>query len=62
MLFRSGSDIKNNKATYVTMVGLDKAKEKAKMLSDRAFTEIGVYAEKSLFLSELTVYLLNRDY
>jgi len=56
-----GSDEKNNKTTYVTMFGLEKAKEDTASLSEKAvkiFKEIGSSMD---FLAELTNYLIKRN-
>lgn len=55
-----GSDKENNKETYVSLVGTDKAREKAKKLSDEALAVIGGFSD-SEFLKELTVNLLKRN-
>jgi geranylgeranyl diphosphate synthase, type II len=59
---KTGSDSINEKATYVSMYGIDKSKEIAKQLSERAINRIQYYGDKALFLKQLTEFLLNRDY
>lgn len=59
---KSGRDLKNKKTTYVTMYGLEKAKEKAENLTKNAIDEIESFGEKAIFLKELTLYLLDREY
>jgi geranylgeranyl diphosphate synthase type II len=58
----SGRDLKNKKTTYVTMYGIEKAKEKAENLTKNAIDEIDSFGEKARFLKELTLYLLDREY
>lgn len=59
---KTGGDISNKKATYVSMYGIEKSREIAKQLSERAIDEINNYGNKAEFLNQLTLYLLNRDY
>ena len=55
-----GSDVENNKKTFVSLLGIEAAKERAKQLTQQAldlaegFTDCG-------FLKELTLELLNRN-
>ncbi len=55
-----GSDEKNNKQTYVTLNGLDKAKQEVKRLSDEAIEILKSCPGDSSFLEELTEYLIYR--
>ena len=61
----TGSDDKNNKATYVTLVGLDEAKEDVRRISERAMEKLsglpGSSTEAGVFLAELIGYLIVRD-
>lgn len=59
---KTGSDIKKNKATYVSMVGLEKSREMAKQLSYEALEQTKHFNMKGEFLTQLTQYLLNRDF
>jgi len=59
---KTGSDIKKNKATYVSMLGLEKSREMAKELSYEALDHIKIFNDRGQFLIELTEYLLNRDF
>lgn len=56
-----GSDEKNHKQTYVTLMGLEAAREKVKQLSDEAISILREYPGDSLFLEALTDYLIYRD-
>lgn len=56
-----GSDAKNEKLTYVSLKGLDVAKEDVKKLSDEAISYIQKYEKEEHFLSELTRYLIDRE-
>lgn len=55
-----GSDEKNNKQTYVTLNGLEQAKEEVKRLSDEAIEILKSCPGDSSFLEELTEYLIYR--
>ena len=61
-----GSDEKNDKTTYVTLVGLDKASEDVKMLSDRAIENIRTVSGRAQgsgdFLTDLIMSLVDRDH
>ena len=55
-----GSDIKNGKSTYVSLYGMEKAKEKVKELSDEAIEILGSFGYSDTFLHELFEYLIYR--
>ncbi|MDE6580823.1 MAG: polyprenyl synthetase family protein [Ruminiclostridium sp.] len=55
-----GSDKENNKTTYVTLVGLDRAKKKAELLTEEALSTLDKF-ENVQFLKQLTLKLLNRN-
>lgn len=57
-----GSDEKNGKTTYVTLYGIDGARQKAKELSEKAERLLDNFEGDSTALKELTKYLLNRRY
>lgn len=54
------SDDKNNKTTYVTIEGIDKAHEKVVFYSDRAIESLDKLPYKNEFLRELILTLINR--
>ena len=56
-----GSDEKNNKVTYVTLVGLEKAKEEVAKLSEEALSLLGQLTVQSEFLRETILYLIHRE-
>lgn len=56
-----GSDAKNEKLTYVSLKGLDKAKEEVAKLSEEAIATIKQFEKNEHFLSELTAYLIDRE-
>ena len=57
---KCGSDEKEDKNTYVTLFGIDKAKNMALALCNEAKEVIGKY-EGSEFLCELADFIINRD-
>ncbi len=56
-----GSDEKNNKVTYVTLVGLEKAKEEVARLSQEALELVDNLPVQSEFLKEMIIYLIHRE-
>ena len=56
-----GSDEKNNKVTYVTLVGLDNAKEAVTKLSQEALDLVDKLPVQSEFLKETIIYLIHRE-
>ncbi len=55
-----GSDESNNKTTYVSLVGIDKAERDVKILTDNAIKELNNF-ENTEFISRLALLLVNRD-
>lgn len=55
-----GSDEKNQKATYVSFAGMEKAKEEVARLSDEAVAELDSLGREDRFLRELFLYLVHR--
>jgi len=56
-----GSDEKNNKVTYVTLVGLEKAQETVAKLSQEALDLLEDLPVQSEFLRETIIYLIHRE-
>ena len=56
-----GSDEKNHKVTYVTLVGLEKAQEEVERLSNEAIDLVEQLPVKSEFLKETILYLIHRE-
>ena len=56
-----GSDEKNHKVTYVTLVGLEKAQEEVERLSNEAIGLVEQLPVKSEFLKETILYLIHRE-
>lgn len=55
-----GSDEKNNKATYVTLVGLEQAKEDVLALSNEAIEILSSFDDRNEFLETLVKELITR--
>ena len=56
-----GSDEKNNKVTYVTLVGLEKAQTEVERLSNEALALVEQLPVQSEFLKETILYLIHRE-
>ena len=56
----TGSDVKNHKATFVTLYGLDKAKEMLREKTDNAINALSPFGEKAWFLKEIAFYIAER--
>lgn len=56
-----GSDEKNGKTTYVSLVGLDKAMEDVVNISERAIDNLDSLGRSNDFLRQLIISLTNRD-
>lgn len=56
-----GSDEKNNKPTYVTFEGLDKAKQDVNKLSQEACQMLKSFNKEDEFLQQLFIYLIDRE-
>ena len=55
------SDDKNHKTTYVTLEGLEKAKEEVEKISKRAIDTLDEIPQKNEFLRELILSLITRE-
>ena len=56
-----GSDEKNNKVTYITLVGLEKAQAEVARLSNEAIELVEQLPVQSEFLKETILYLIHRE-
>ena len=57
-----GSDEKNDKTTYVSLVGIEQAKEDVRKLSEDAKKQLEFYIGEDDFLMDLISYLIDREY
>lgn len=56
-----GSDEKNHKTTYVSLYGMEAAREQVSMLSQRAIREMQSFPAKNEFLEALFISLIHRE-
>ena len=56
-----GSDEENGKTTYVSLVGLEQAKEDVAAISERALANLASLPGDKAFLTDLIKYLIHRD-
>ncbi len=57
-----GADIERNKPTYVSLLGLEQARKKAKSLENEAVEALGVFNSSADALRALANYIVNRHY
>ena len=57
-----GSDLQSNKSTYVSLLGLERAKEKAAEHTRCALNALHLFGEEAAFLSTLAEQLCQRTY
>ena len=56
-----GSDVEQNKRTYVSLLGIEKSKELVKEYSKKAKKALECFGDRAEFLIDLTDYLIDRD-
>ncbi len=56
-----GSDVKNEKVTYVTLKGIEESVKEVKRLSDEANALLREMSDEETFLNKLINYLITRD-
>ena len=57
----AGKDTKAQKATYPSIVGMEKSRKLAKELTERAFASLKIFKSRAQALEALAHYLLLRD-
>jgi len=57
----TGSDLKNHKTTYVTLFGLDKARQMLAETTDKALNALEPFGDKAWFLKEAAAYIASRN-
>lgn len=57
----TGSDSVNEKSTFVTLYGMENAREKLSTLVDEAIKSLEVFGERSWFLKEIAEYIQYRS-
>ena len=55
-----GSDVRNEKATYVTLTSLEEAKKLAEDAVNEAVAALDIFGERAAFLRDLALFLLGR--
>ncbi|MEY4384953.1 MAG: hypothetical protein RLY20_236 [Verrucomicrobiota bacterium] len=58
----AGKDLKAQKTTYPSLVGLEKSRKIATQLTDKAFAALKPFKGRAVALEALAEFLLNRDY
>ncbi len=56
----TGSDAKNHKTTYVTLFGLDKARQMLTEITEKALNALNPFGDKAWFLKEAACYIASR--
>lgn len=57
---KTGKDAAAGKATFVSLLGVERAREQAEMLADQAAAHLDIFEEKSKLLSDLAHYVVTR--
>ena len=57
----AGKDAAVQKATYPSVIGMDKSRQKAKELTEKAFGSLKGFRGKAAALEAIASYLLDRD-
>jgi len=57
---KTGKDAAAGKATFVSLMGVERAREQAQLLADQAASHLEIFAEKSKLLKELAQFVVNR--
>ncbi len=58
---KTGKDAVAGKATFVSLLGVERAREQAKVLADQAASHLEIFAEKGKLLKEMAHYVVNRN-
>ena len=56
-----GGDTARGKATFVSLLGVDRARQQAKMLAQQAAAHLEPFAEKAELLRDVTYFVINRE-
>ncbi|MFQ5763739.1 MAG: polyprenyl synthetase family protein [Rhodospirillales bacterium] len=57
---KTGKDAAAGKATFVSLLGVERAREQAELLADQAASHLEIFAEKGKLLKDLAQYVVNR--
>ena len=58
---RVGKDLAAGKQTFVSLLGVDRARQQAGMLVDQAITHLGSYGAEADLLRAIALYVIERD-
>lgn len=58
----TNKDTENDKRTFPDIYGLEKSRNMAKDLSEKAIKSLDIFGEKAIFLKELSLTYLDREY
>ena len=58
---KTGKDEAAGKATFVSLLGVDRARDQAEVLAEQAASHLEIFAEKGKLLKELAHYVVNRN-
>jgi len=59
---KTGKDAAAGKATFVSLLGVERAREQAQILASQAAEHLEIFAEKGKLLRELAEYVVNRRF
>ncbi|MBC8339429.1 MAG: polyprenyl synthetase family protein [Rhodospirillales bacterium] len=57
---KTGKDAAAGKATFVSLLGVERAREQAQLLADQAASHLDIFEEKAKLLKDLAHYVVNR--
>ncbi len=57
---KTGKDAVAGKATFVSLMGVERAREQAQLLADQAVQHLEIFLEKGKLLKELAYFVVNR--
>lgn len=58
---KTGSDVANDKVTYLSFVSIEKAQSDVENLTEEAIESLNMFGDKAVYLVELAKYLTKRD-
>ncbi|MDA0304696.1 MAG: polyprenyl synthetase family protein [Proteobacteria bacterium] len=58
---KTGKDAAAGKATFVSLLGVERAREQASLLAEQAASHLEIFAEKGKLLKELAQFVVNRS-
>jgi len=58
---KTGKDAAAGKATFVTLLGVERAREQAEMLAEQASAHLDMFEDKANLLSDLAHFVVHRN-